>query len=322
MPWDKISPTPHDKVFTVREITLDYVNSPRWDLLSEGSKVRYLSVCKVLEGLTLYTGGNIFDMKAYKVTYATADYLQRVITLSNRKPATLQFYFAVLSNIFDYACRNGKVYLNPFLKPRIKVQNERDVTWSVEQVNDTIVAATALGFPVLALYILLCYETAQRPWKDLFNLTWNSLKNDDQGGKYFDFEISKTKTHLMLPLSPTTIRALDSLPKTSSYIFVDESGKRVPQAKIYNQFQVVRKKIGLPEGLLIRDLRRTAVTELAERGCTPLEIEAITGWRCPDAVLRRYARVRLKTAQNALHKREQGRILQDKGICTETQNTA
>jgi len=154
----------------------------------------------------------------------------------------------------------------------------------------------------LALYIQMSYMCGQRPWKDLRNLKWSNIKLDKKG-YYLDFIISKTNTHLMLPLSKETMNLLNSLTKASEYIFVTENGEHLCQAAISSQFKKVKKYALLDNNLMIRDLRRTAITEMAMAGATTQEIEATTGWRCSNAVLKRYAVLRKETANNCLDKR-------------------
>lgn len=314
MPWDNYPTTPHNKSLSVAQIVDEYLKSPRWDILTQKTKDCYTACLIQLDEFLIYTGKSIYKMPAYKVTYSTVDYLHKVLGFV-KSPATVRQYFCVMNNVWDLAVRNGRVFVNPWLKPRIKVSNERDVTWTREQVYKAIYKAKELEYDTLALYILFAYETVQRPWKDLRNLAWSNIKADDKGRQYIDFEISKTKTHLLLPLSADAVKALETWPRISTLVFVSKNGQHLTFNQLHKQFQRVRKDADLPHELQIRDLRRTGITELAESGCNSLEIEAITGWRCPETVIRRYARVRLKTAQHALQKREQGRLQEGSGVC-------
>jgi hypothetical protein len=47
--------------------------------------------------------------------------------------------------------------------------------------------------------------------------------------------------------------------------------------RIFTHFPRDRRAAGLPDDLEFRDLRRTAAVQLAEAGCSPPEIAAITG---------------------------------------------
>lgn len=323
-PWDNLPTTPHIKVVSVAHIVNEYLQSPRWLNLSETSKEKYLSTFRIFEKYVIYTGKTIYDLAAYKVTFSTVDYFHKTLAYTH-KPASIRFYFSVWYMVWHHAVRAGRVYTNPWASPYIKVNNERDITWTRDEVRKFLSVTRELGYDVLFMYVLLCYETAQRPWKDLTNITWNDIKTEktDKGEErtYLDLVISKTKTRLLVPLSATTVTALEAWPKISNFILVDEQGYRVNKFNLYKQFAEVKERAGLPAHLLIRDLRRTAFTELAENGASSLEIEAISGWRCPEAVIRRYARVRLKTAYNALQKREQDRAPDDTIFCPKVERT-
>lgn len=305
-PWDKsIKQAPHVGTL-VGFIIDDYLKSSRYHELAWSTKQAYLASLRFFDGLILNTGTNIFKFRAHKVTFSTVEYIQTVLK-HTKKPAWIKFHFTVMNNVWDNALRKGYVHNNPWVRPHIKVSNERDITWTREQIETAINTAKRLGYDVLALYLRLAYETVQRPWQDLRNLKWDNIK-DDVSGQVLDFVISKTNTRILVPLSPRAQTALKEQKRISEYVFADKIGTRPVRMAIHNHFKRVLEAAGLPEDLQIRDLRRTGVTEMAENGCTALEIEALTGWRCTEAVIRRYARVRLKTAQHALSKRESGRV--------------
>lgn len=303
---------------TTEHLIDDYMRSPRWINLSHKTKRCYLSVFEVFRKYRMYNNKSLYETKAYQVTYSMVDYISTTL-LHVKAPITIRSYYSVFSNVWDLAVRNAKVQYNPWLKPGLKIKAERDITFSRSQVTACVEAARELGYTVLMLYIIFCYETAQRPWKDLRNLTWDSIKDDENGGSLIDFTVSKTGTHLLLPLSVYACKILKQCEKKSSFIFVDEDGTRLSSAQVQRQFKQVIEKAGVPENYQIRDLRRTAITELAMAGCSVMEIEAITGWRCPEAVIRRYARVRLKTAHNALQKRQQAELQESTAVRGETQ---
>lgn len=332
IPWKKsaVSNLPHGKATRVKILVEDFLRSDRYKSLGLHTKKSYLSALNTFELLVLASNQNIFQMRAHNVDYGIVDYIKHVLGHSHA-PATISMYFSMLSGIWDVALRNGKVNFNPWQKARIKLNNERDVTWTPEQIRTGINTAKEMGFHVLALYLLLAYETAQRPWRDLRDLKWENIKLDENGRQFVDFIISKTRTRLLLPLSKEAIKALNEAKVTaysglSEYIFIDANCKRYTQSALTEQFKKMKKRAMLDPVLLIRDLRRTAITEMAMAGATTEEITASTGWRCTDSVIRRYSRLRKRTAERGLEKREalrdeQKQLSEVPTVCTEVEIT-
>lgn len=304
-PWELpgVNPLPHKKGTRVHALVKLYLQSDSYRTLAIASKRQYTSCLCNLEKFTLPTGGTIFDMYAHACDYGLADYLKRVMAFAI-KPATIKLHFAVLKTVWEFGLKTGRVAYNPWARPNIRISNFRDMTWNPEQIQLAIDAANNLGYNVLALYIHMAYTTAQRPFSDLRHMKWSNLKVDADGTPFLDFIIQKTNTHLILPLDKRTYNLLMSLERKSEYIFVSDKGSLLTGACITQQFKKVKKYAMLDDNLMIRDLRRSAVTEMAMAGATPMEIEAITGWHCTEAMLKRYAPMRFNTAKNALEKRE------------------
>lgn len=297
---------PHGKSAKIFDLVKEYLQSERYRSLSYSSKRNYLSAIRIYEHLILADNKYFFNHRVNQINYGTVDYLHRVMS-HEYSPATIKSHFIIMGNVWEVAIRNGRCWHNPWNSPRIKLHNDRDITWSSEQIALTVRTAKELGFHTLALYVSLCYETAQRPWKDLRDLKWSNIVKDERGKYIFDIIISKTKTHLLIPLSGKAIELLNNTPRISEYVFVNAFGLRLTQQGISKQFNIVKDKAMLPKILQIRDIRRSVITEMAMSGATSLEIEAATGWRCTEAVIHRYARLRLVTAQHAMEKRNKFR---------------
>lgn len=306
LPWKRkgAKALPHGIGTRVNILVKEYYMSQRYQGLSIQTKRMYISILRAMENLILANGHSILDMQAHNVDYGIADYVKRLLLFS-LKPQTVGIYFSVLSNIWDLAIRNGRAIINPWKKPNLVVKNLREITWSPEQIRIAVEASKELNFNLLSIYIELAYATAQRPWSDLRNLKWSNLKLDREGNYVLDFVLQKTNTHVVLPLSSQTSYILGSIPRKSEYIFADEDGARLHQQTLTVQFKKVKKYAMLDNSLMIRDLRRTAVTEMAMSGATSQEITAITGWRVSERVINRYAVMKLATAKNALTKREE-----------------
>lgn len=306
--WTKFRNTPPDgmKHLRVKLLINNYLLSHEFRKLKPSSQKIYFSVIDQFEDLLLYTGKTFLETNAHTIDYQMTEYLKDVL-LHKYTESTLGSYFKVMNAVWRFGMRRSMVFMNPWDKPGLSRAQERDTTWTPEQVELAYETAKTKGFNTLAMYLILAYETAQRPWRDLRDLKWESVREIEQDGKrrlVFDFVISKTNTHIILPLSDRVIDLLDNRSRLDSYVFSEAKGKRLSAVCMQQQLEVVKREAKLPRELQFRDFRRTAITELAEAGCTTREIEAITGWRVSEAVIHRYARVRYKTALNAQAKRD------------------
>jgi integrase len=309
--WAISKVQPFGKSILVGNLVTLYLQSERFKRLSPASKRSYYTVFENMENFVLPNNRSIMRTMANKIDFFVTEYV-KVVLGHTVHPATIAQMFSVMSVAWNNAKRIGYVYENPWEKPGIRVNNFREVTWTDEEVNRAIAAAKANGYLLLALYIRMAYETGQRPWSDLRELKWENVKVETNGDFYLDFIIAKTKQHILLPLSKDAKAALDALPRTTSeYIFVTETGQHLTSAAMFLQLARVKKIAGLNPSLSMRDLRRTAVTQMAMAGATVSEITACTGWRVSEKVLNRYAVLKYTTAKNCQEKRDKFRLEND-----------
>lgn len=301
-PWTRsqayVKNMPHGKSVPVSKILYDWYKSPQYATISPRTRRSYQSTLKVIELIVLVGNKTLFQMNVEKVTYATVDYMHALL-LRSLSPGYIKIMFSILSNVWENALRTGHAAINPWLRNKVKVDNQRDITWTSEQIESMITGAEQYGFHMLAVFILLMYETGQRPWQDIRNLKWTNYVSLEDGRKALDFTISKTNTRITLPLSQRAIDCIESFAKTGEYIFTDDKGQRMSQSSMNTAFLKVKERVGIPSNLLMRDIRRTVVTEMAMSGATRDQIRAVTGWKS-DCVVTRYARSRVGTATEGL----------------------
>ena len=301
LPWKRAEHNPHGKAVKVSILVTEYLKSPKYKNLGNGTKIRYQSAFRLFELLVLANGKNIFQMQAHKVDYSIVDYIHSVLSHSHAQ-GTIKFLFSVMSTVFEVAMRNGRVPYNPWSKNGVRVDNERDVIWTEEQLRAAVEAARELGYFVLALYLIIGYETGIRMWSDLRRLTWDNIR-EEAGVKVLDFVMAKTNVRIILPLSPVALASLKDTGNSSGPLFADDKGRLLSSVALTQQLNKVKRKALLPQELTFRDLRRSFVTDLATKGATISEITATMGWKSPNGVINRYARVRFDTALNAMQKK-------------------
>ncbi|WP_176695944.1 tyrosine-type recombinase/integrase [Phenylobacterium immobile] len=87
----------------------------------------------------------------------------------------------------------------------------------------------------------------------------------------------KTGTELWIPLHPRLKAEIDAAPKTNMTLLVTQYDKPFTAAGFGNWFADAVTAAGLPEGSASHGLRKAAARRLAEAGCTPHQIMAVTG---------------------------------------------
>lgn len=290
---------PSQKNVRVHDLITDYLNSDSFKKLSPNSKTAYIHILKIAERIIQANRQRLPEMWASRVDYNHVDYTQAVLE-HQYKPATIKGLFTILSMCWELGLRNGKVLLNPWLRNKVSVKNERDVTWTKKEIYAVIDAANKLKFKPLARFIVIMYETGQRP-QDLLYLTNKNVVIKGDNELWLDFIISKTGVHLEIPLSSKAVECLPTFMGDDRYLFSDE-GRYVKYYEMYIMFNKAREHAGLPKELTMRDIRRTVAVELSEAGVTDQELRGVFGWK-NNSVIHRYSRIRGSYAKSAFNKR-------------------
>ncbi|MGE0716907.1 MAG: tyrosine-type recombinase/integrase [Alphaproteobacteria bacterium] len=178
---------------------------------------------------------------------------------------------AVLRILLGVAIEEGLITVNPAANLRLAKPKARQVIWSAEQVRTFCAKAVEEKVPSLALAVLLAANIGQRQG-DVLRLQWSQFD-----GASIKVTQNKTDKLVQVPVSAELLEALRTAARTSTAILVAEATGRPYKADHFrHEFTRVRDAAGLA-GLWFLDLRRTAVVWLAEAGCNPIEISAITG---------------------------------------------
>ncbi len=90
---------------------------------------------------------------------------------------------------------------------------------------------------------------------------------------------SKTNSEVEIPVHAALQRSIDANAKANLTFLVTAYGKPFSPAGFTNWFRQALTAAGLPAGLSPHGLRKAACRRLAETGCTPHQIMAISGHR-------------------------------------------
>lgn len=215
--------------------------------------------------------------------------------VAEKTPRAADAKLSALQRVLSFAHDRGLIDSNPLEGFRRVYEVDRsERIWLPEQ----IVALNAVASPDVAFVALLAYHTGQRQG-DLLRLTWTAYD-----GRALSLIQSKTRARVFVPLTVAAREAIDARKRTSPYIATNRGNAWTPDAfkKAWAR-SVTASKV---DGLHFHDLRGTAVTMLAEAGCTVPEIASITGHslRSATRILEAYLSATRALSESAIVKLE------------------
>lgn len=234
-----------------------YKKSLEWQQLAPRTRKSYDEIIKLLD-----------DCIPEKAPVAQIT-RQVVIAIRDKfadRPRTSVYTLQVLSVMMRYAADINLIDRNPCAGVRKPSLKSRTAIWD----DESIALVLSCSDNIIITAFMLALHTGQRRG-DVLRLTWAQYD-----GQAFAIRQSKTGAAVHVPVTRQLKQHLDALKKQSTHIVLDASGKPTSDNAFRIRWEKMRSKLGL-EGLQFRDLRRTAVVNLAEAGCTVPEIAAITG---------------------------------------------
>ena len=201
--------------------------------------------------------------------------------LAVRSKRQADYAFAVLARLLSWAYNRGIIATNPCERGgRVYRARRSDRVWAAEHEQAFYTAAPSH----LHLPLKLALWTGQRQG-DLLRLTWSAYD-----GEYICLRQGKTGVSVRVPVGRPLAQALDRERERQSET-CDALGQQPilmtshGQAWTESGFRASWRKACLAAGienLTFHDLRGTAVTRLANAGCTVPEIATITGHSLKD----------------------------------------
>jgi integrase len=174
---------------------------------------------------------------------------------------------SVISAMLSWAIEHGHVFRNHIAGfRRLHRADHSELIWLPEHIQAFMSAA-----PVeLQRALILALHTGQRQG-DLLRLTWGNYD-----GALISLRQGKTGRKVEIPCTKALKRMLDSLDRTTAVVLATKTGRPWTARYFKAQWEAASKQAGITE-LHFHDLRGTAITMLAEAGCTTPQIAAITG---------------------------------------------
>jgi integrase len=184
------------------------------------------------------------------------------------RPARANQAVTVLRVLLKEAVEREWLQTNPANKVKALKIGDGWQPWpdaSLEKAHEGFTGAPRIAF-MLALY------TGQRKG-DILKMRWNDI--DDDGIKV---KQGKTGTELWIPLHSTLRMELTKAKsKTKGLVIVARrNGQPYEETGFYKEWRKQQNKLGLAY-LKFHGLRKNATKTLFEAGCTPQQVQAITG---------------------------------------------
>ena len=252
---------------TVAWVIAKYRETDRFEKLSASTTKVYMRWLAELEKLFGVLPPSAITRKV------TVDFIE----VYKDMPSTQNHAAAVLYNVLAEARYHGLIAgENPAARLRLSSAKRRDAIWSADDRAAWMEAAQQHPkyADALALYFTLLEYTAQRPG-DVRAMQWTQYD-----GKRIELVQQKTGKLVRVPAHANLRAALD-VARDDGVVriggpIVNHKGKPFTDDLARKLFNEARGDAEL-DHLQARDLRRTACVRLAEAGCTPLEIAAISG---------------------------------------------
>lgn len=251
----------------LRGLAALYMQSPEWGALKPNSRKMYLYGMAKLE--------RFMKMDADDITRPM------VIDLKDElynTPGVCKAVISVLNNILAFGYDRGHVKYNHAAGIKRMPKQKPYKKWSDDEVERFL-----LNSPThLKRAVMLALYTGQRR-VDLVRLRW-----DQYDGNYIHLVQAKTGKELVIPVHPELKAELDQM--KSERVFGKFAGRTVvppyillngqndPWSLHHLTWSVTKqaRKLNIMDRQL-HGLRKTTAAKLAEIGCTPHEIAAITG---------------------------------------------
>ncbi|MFZ1106940.1 MAG: tyrosine-type recombinase/integrase [Rhodomicrobium sp.] len=269
----KAAPAPVGAERTVQgslnALIIAYYGSSDWRRLAPTTQRTYRGVLERMRE----------DLGKYPVAGFEPKHVFAIIEKRSGTPAAANRVHSLLEILLDYAVKIGTANGNPArLVKKLRYKKEGFHTWTDGEVRQFRAHWPIGTRERLALELLL--TTSQRSG-DVRTMGLHQIAGDE-----VSFVQGKTGQPVWLPLTDELAAALkDTALIGRETILVTGHGKPFSEKYFYNWFKRASKAAGLPH-CCPHGLRKTAARQLAESGCTELQIQAVTGHRTSKEVSR------------------------------------
>lgn len=248
---------------TLNGLIRDYTLSPEFEKLRESTRKEYRRMLNKAEAKF-----GTMPLAALEDSRVRQDFMTWRAAVSRESgDREADNRLSVISAMLTWAKENGQVFSNHIAGfRRLHSADRSDLIWLPEHITAFMAAA-----PIeLQRALILALHTGQRQG-DLLRLTWGNYN-----GSLITLRQGKTDRKVEIPCTKALRRMLDKMDRSAAVVLATKTGRPWKPRYFKAQWEAASKKAGITE-LHFHDLRGTAVTMLAEAGCTTPQIAAITG---------------------------------------------
>lgn len=194
--------------------------------------------------------------------------------IGEETPGLANVVISVLSRIMSFAMDNDLRESNPCARVK-KFKGGEYRAWTYEECVKFEFKWARGTLPRLMYELLV--NTAQRRG-DIATLKWSDIKDR------IALKQQKTGVDVSIPVHSSLRQELLLTRKRAVQVIVGSKGNPLTPDAFGSYFADAIEAAGLPEECVAHGLRKTALKRLAEAGCTPHEIMAISGHKSYEQV--------------------------------------
>ena len=273
---------------TIRKACDFYMRTPKFAALGGKSQYDYERNLAFACNTSVQGGKYLGNIKLKDIQFSNVTVAYDLWQVKHGVRAA-NYIATCLSIVLNTARRHEVLLSNPVsLLDRAKPK-PRKVKWTTPQVK--LFLDTAYGewrWRSIGLIVHMAFHWAQRVG-DMRTLEWSSI---DLVNNKLELEQSKRGADVFIPIQGGLINMLAQqqkdfgfqpyvaprvLPRTGAYSPYDDQ-------EICGLVNQVKEKAGLPKNLTAMDLRRTAITQMVERGVDVVGIMQVSGHANPQSV--------------------------------------
>jgi integrase len=251
---------------TFSGLVRDYTDSPFFHDKADATKREYI---RMLTNAEAHFGTMPLEaLNDFKVKRVFIKWRDEIASASGPREADNRL--SVVSAMLSWAANEAVVIEKNHLVGfrRLYHSDRSDMIWLPKHIEAFMSVA-----PVeLQRALMVALHSGQRQG-DLLRLSWSNY----DGGS-LNLRQSKTGRKVTVPCTPALKASLDAIPRNAAVILTTVTGRPWKPRHFKSQWAKAAAAAGVDAtGLHFHDLRGTAVTLLAEAGCTVPEIASITG---------------------------------------------
>jgi len=273
---------------TLRKACDLYMRTPSFAAIGGKTQYDYERKLKAVCLTTVQSGRMLGGIKLKDIRFKHVTFAYD-FWLLNHGVRSANYMSTCLSIVINTAIRHEAVVSNPVSLIKRKKAKPRKVKWTTPQVRlflDT--AYSQWRWRSIGLIVHMAFHWAQRVG-DMRMLPWTSL---DLESNQLELEQRKRGESVFLPIQGGLIDMLKQ--QKEDFGFQPYVTPRVePRAGAYTPYEdheicglvnEVKAQAGLPTNLTAMDLRRTAITQMVERGVDVVGIMQVSGHASPQSV--------------------------------------